>query len=106
MALEARLDRGFDLFDAPHDGFDFRARRPVEQGDARARPRGVAGGGDALEIAIGNHAERHRVERVDVAAERAGERDPLRRFSAESLDEQLRARVERRLGELDARTSV
>ena len=53
------------------------------------------------EIAIGNQAERHRVERVDMAAERAGERDALRRAGAEPLDQQLRAGVERGLGELD-----
>ena len=66
-----------------HDRLDLRARGEVEQRDARARPRGVAGGGDLGEIAIGDQAERHRVERVDVAAEGAGQRDALRRAGAE-----------------------
>ncbi len=101
MLLEARLDRGFDLFDAAHDRFDFGARGAVEQRDARARARRVAGGDDFAQIAIGNHAERHRVKRVDMAAERAGEGDALRRSGAEAFDEQLRARVKRRLGELN-----
>ena len=64
-------------------------------------PAALPAGGDMGEIAIGDQAERHRVERIDVAAEGAGQRDALRRAGAAALDQQFRAGVERGLGELD-----
>ena len=100
MALEVGLDRRLDLIDAPHDALDLRPRGEVEERDAGAGSRRVAGARDLREIAIGNEAERHRIERIDVAAEGAGERDALRR-GAGALHEQLRAGIERGLGELD-----
>src|SRR5579872_6896680 len=101
MLLEARLDRRLDFFDSAHHVFDLAPRGGVEQRDARARPRRVAGGGDFGEIAIGDEAERHRIGRIDMAAERAGQRDALGRGGAEALDQQLGAGIERRLGELN-----
>ena len=74
VLLEARLDGRLDLLDAPHERFDVAARAVVEQRDAGAGAGRVAGGADAVEVAIGNHAEHHRVLDVDVAAEGAGER--------------------------------
>ena len=72
----------------------------VEQGDAGAGSRSVAGARDLGEVAVGDEAERHRIKGVDVAAEGAGEGDALGR-GAGALDEQLGAGVERGLGELD-----
>ena len=101
MLLEIRLDRRLDLLDLPHHRLDFRARGEVEEGDAGAGAGGIAAGGDLAEVAVGNQAERHRIERVDVAAERADQSDASRRAGAAALDQQFRAGVERGLGELD-----
>ena len=100
MALEVRLDRRLDLVDAPHDALDLRARGKVEKRDPRAGSRRIAGARDLREIAIGNEAERHRIERIDVAAEGAGERDALRARRRRAPSE-LRAGIKRGLGELD-----
>ena len=60
-----------------HDLLDLAPRGGVQERDARAGAGGVAGRGDLLEVAIGDQAEHHRVGHVDVAAEGAGEPDPL-----------------------------
>ena len=80
IGLEVRLDRRLDLLDSAHDVFDLGARGEVQQRDARARPGRIAAACDLGEIAIGNQAEHHRIGRVDMAAEGAGERDALRRL--------------------------
>src|SRR6202044_771893 len=92
--------RRLDLVDAPHDALNLRASREVEERDPCAGSRGVASARDPREIAIGNEAERHRIERIDVAAEGAGEGDALGR-GAGALNEQLRPGIERRFRELD-----
>ena len=51
--------------------------------------------------AIRDHAEGHRVERVDMAAEGAGQHDAVDRLDAEAVHQEPRACHERRLGELD-----
>ncbi len=99
--LEARFDRGLDLLDPPHELLDHRARATVEQRDPRAGARGVAGGADAFERAVGNHAEHHRVLDVDMAAEGAGEPDAVDAFDLHPLHQQPHAGIERGLGELD-----
>ena len=100
MALKGGLDRGLDLVDAPDHGLDLGARGEIEKRDPGAGAGRVAGARDFREIAVGNEAERHGIERIDVAAERAGERDALGP-GARPLHEELRPGVERGLGELD-----
>ena len=75
VLLEARLDRGLDLLDAPHDALDLRPRRARQERDERAGAGRVAGRPDVGEVAVGDEAEDHRVDRVDLAAERAGQAD-------------------------------
>ena len=72
-----------------------------QQRDERAGPGGVAGGLHAVEVAVGDEPEDHRVERVDLAAERAGEPDLVDGLDAGVVHQQARAGVERGLGELD-----
>ena len=52
-----------------------RRAAPRQQRDQRAGAGGVAGRADVGEVAVGDEPEDHRVERVDLAAERAGEAD-------------------------------
>ena len=52
-----------------------RPRRARQQGDQRAGPGRVAGRPDVGEVAVGDEPEDHRVERVDLAAEGAGQPD-------------------------------
>ena len=101
MLLEARLDRGLDLLDAAHDGLDLAPRGARQQRDQRTRAGGVAGRPDAGEVAVGDEAQDHRVERVDLAAERAGEPDLVDGLDLEVVHQQPDAGVERGLGELD-----
>ena len=56
---------------------------------------------DLVERAVGDEAEDHRVFRIDVAAEGAGQLDAVDMVDAELVHQQARAGVERRLGELD-----
>ena len=101
MLLEARLDRGLDLVDAGDERLDLAAGGDVEERDARAGAGGVAGGGDAGEVAVGDHAEDHRVLRRDVRAEGAGEHDAVDGVGAELVHQQPRAGVEGGLRQLD-----
>ena len=48
------------IINFPHPLLDQGARMPVEQGNAGAGPGGIAGRGDVLEAAVGNHAQHHR----------------------------------------------
>ena len=75
--------------------------RVVEQRDARAGAGRVAGRGDLRQVAVGNHAEHHRVFDVDVAAERAGQPDPIDALDSQMLHQQADAGVQRGLGQLD-----
>ena len=101
VLLEARLDRGLDLLDPADDALDLGPRRAGQQGDERAGPGGVAGRSDAGQVAVGDQPEDHRVGRVDLAAERAGEPDLVDLVDAELVHQQPDARVQRGLGELD-----
>jgi len=77
VVLEARFDRRLHFFDSPDQGFDDAARGGIQERDARAGAGGIAGRAHLAQIAVGNHAENHRVLDVDVAAERAGEADAI-----------------------------
>ena len=84
-----------------------RATRSISARAARLRrairapvPAALPALADLVEVAVGDHAERHGVDGVDVRAEGAGERDPVGRRAA-ALDQELRPGVERGLGELD-----
>ena len=101
VMLKARLDRGLDLLDAPHQGLDDAARGRIEQRDARAGAGGIARRAHLRQIAVGKHAEDRRVLDVDVAAEGAGEADAIDVIDAEPLHEQRDAGVQRRLRELN-----
>ncbi len=81
--------------------FDHRTRGRIEQRDARAGAGGIAGRAHLAQIAVGNHAENHRVLDVDVAAERAGETDAIDVIDAEPLHEQRDSGIQRRLRQLD-----
>ena len=101
VLLEARLDGGLDLLDAPDDAFDLGPRGARQQGDQRAGPGRVAGRADVGEVAVGDEPEDHRVDRVDLAAERAGQADLVELVDLELVHQQPDAGVERGLGELD-----
>jgi hypothetical protein len=73
----------------------------IQQGDARAGARGVAGRIDLRKLAVRDHAEHHGVFYVDVTAEGAGEHDAVDRVDLEPVHQQAGASVERRLGQLD-----
>ena len=51
-------------------------------------------------IAIRDHAERHGVNRIDMAAEGAGEHDAVDAIDSEQIHEKLCPGVERALGQL------
>ena len=55
----------------------------------------------ALERAIGNEAEDHRIFDIDMAAEGAGQPDAIDLVDAELVHQEPRAGIERGLGELD-----
>ena len=73
----------------------------AQQRDQRAGAGGVAGGRDAVQRRVRDQPEDHRVERVDLAAERAGEPDLVDRVDPGVVHQQPDAGVERGLGELD-----
>jgi hypothetical protein len=75
VLLKARLDGGLDLLDGPDDLLDLASRGSRQERDQGACPRRVSGGLDVGQVGVGDEAEDHRVERVDLAAERAGEPD-------------------------------
>ncbi len=54
MFLKARLDRGFDLFDAADQLLDLTPGLSIEKGDPRPGAGGIAGGGDLVEITVGD----------------------------------------------------
>ena len=101
MLLEAGLDRGLDLVDAGDERLDLAAGGDVEQRDAGAGAGGVAGGGDPGEVAVGDHAEDHRVSGRDVGAEGSGEHDAVDGVGAELVHQQAGAGVEGGFAELD-----
>ena len=101
VLLEARLDGGLDLLDLADDAFDLDAGRARQQRDQRAGPGRIPGRCHVGEIAIGDEPEDHRVGRVDLAPERAGEPDLVDRLHPEVIHQQPDARVERGLGQLD-----
>ena len=101
VLLEARLDRRLDLLDATHDALDLAPGRAGQQRDQRPGAGGVAGRPDAIEVAVRDEPEDHRVERVDLAAERAGQPHLVDRVAPELVHQQPRTGVERGLGELD-----
>ena len=101
VLLEAGLDRGLDLLDPADDALDLRPRRAGQERDQCARPGRVAGRSDAGEVAIGDEAKDHRVGRVDLAAERAGQADLVDLVDRELVHEQPDAGVERGLCQLD-----
>ena len=67
----------------------------------RAGAGGVADRAHAVERAVGHQPEHHRVQRVDVRAERPGQADVGRRRSTGVLEQQVDAGAQRGLGELD-----
>ena len=73
----------------------------VEQGDPRAGAGGVARARHLLGFAVGDEPEHHRVDRVDVRAERAGQADPVDVVDPVVVHQQTAARVQRALGQLD-----
>ena len=83
------------------DAIGVEPRAPIEQRDPRAVAGRVADRHDALQVAIRDEAEHHGVLRVDVAAERTGQDDPVHRRHAPLLHEQLDAGVQRGLAQLD-----
>src|SRR5207248_11429286 len=88
VRLALRLDRGLDLFHAPHQLFDSPARVAVEQLDARTGAGVVARRVHHEEVAVGDHAEDHLVLVVDVAAEGARESDAVDASAPEAVHEQ------------------
>ena len=101
VLLEAGLDCRLDLLDLPDDALDLGPGGARQQRDQRARARRVPCRPDAPEIAVGDEPEDHRVDGVDLAAERAGEADLVDLLDREMVHEQPDAGVERGLGELD-----
>ena len=83
------------------DVLDLAPRRAADERDQRAGPGRVAGGLDVIEVGVGDQPEDHRVERVDLAAERAGEADLVDGLDPGVIHQQPDAGIERGLGELD-----
>ena len=81
--------------------FDLAPRRARQERDERAGPGRVAGRPDVGEVAVGDEPEDHRVDRVDLAAEGAGQPDLVELVDRELVHQQPDARVERGLGQLD-----
>ena len=78
--------------------------RGGQQRPHRARARGVAGRAHPVGRAVGEEAEHERVERVDVAAERAGQpdrADVVQRRQPGVVHQQPHAGLQRGLGQLD-----
>ena len=81
---------------------DLAAGGDVQERDAGAGAGGVAGGGDPGEVAVGDHAEHHRVLRARCARRRRRRARSRSTVSTPKLvHQQPRAGVERGLGELD-----
>ena len=93
MFLEPRLDCRLQFLHSAHDRLDLGASGTVKQRDARTGAGRVAGTGDAGRVAVGDQAEDHRVERVDVRSERSGETDPVDGLDAQGIHEQAAPRV-------------
>ena len=98
--LEARLGRRLDLLDAQHRRLHLPTGRRRQQGHHRPGTGGIAHGADAVERAVGNEPEDHRVQRVDVCSERAGEPDVGDGRVAGVLEQQVDTGAERGFGEL------
>ena len=105
MLLEARLDRGLDLLDPPDDALDLGPGLPRQERDQRAGPGRVAGRLDVGQVAVGHEPEDHRVDRVDLAAEGAGQADLVELVDLELVHQQPDAGIQRGLGSWMARTS-
>ena len=101
VLLEPRLGGRLDLLHAADDRLDLRAGGAVEQRDAGAGAGRVAGARHVRRLAVRNEPEHHRVHRVDVRAERAGQPDPIDRLDPEVVHQQSASRIERPLRELD-----
>ncbi len=102
MLLEARLDRGLHFLDAPAPMSSMTRREVASSSAMRAPvPAALPAERTCAQVAVGNHAENHRVLDVDVAAERAGETDAIDVIDAEPLHEQRDAGIQRRLRQLN-----
>ena len=102
VLLEPRLDRGLDLLDAPDDALDLAPRGGAQAArSARPVPAALPARLDVVQRRVGDQAEDHRVERVDLAAERAGQPDLVDRLDPGVVHQQADAGVERGLRELD-----
>ena len=88
------------IFSMPRTAAPSRAGRCRQQRHHRPGAGGVADRSDAVERAVGDEAEDHRVQRVDVRAERPGEADVGDLRVAGVLEEQVDAGAQRGLGEL------
>ena len=64
-------------------------------------PAALPGRADVGEVAVGDEPEDHRVGRVDLAAERAGQPDLVDGVDLELVHQQPDAGIQRGLGELD-----
>ena len=98
--LKARFHRGLDFLHPAHQLLDLAPRSLVEQRDARTGSGGVTRRTDMVERTVRNHAQHHGVLHVDVAAEGAGEADPVDPLDAHALHQQPHARVQRGLAQL------
>src|ERR1039458_3828397 len=101
VMLEARLDGGLHLFDAPDQRFDGRPAGRLEQRDAGTGAGGIARGAHLAQVAVRNHAEDGRVLDVDVTAECARQADAIHMIDAEAFHQQYDAGIEGRLRELN-----
>ena len=104
MLLELGLDRCFDLLDSPHKSFDFLPRAARFSKAIRAPvPAALPGRPHMIQAAIRDHAQHHGVGRVDMAAERAGQRHPVHGRDAIPVHQQLHAGIERSLAQAGSR---
>ncbi len=92
VLLKTRLDCGLHLFNAPDQILNTNARGAIQQRNSCPGSGRIARRTHLLKIAIGNHAENHRVLDIDVAAERARETNAIHVIDAEPLHEQARRR--------------
>ena len=86
-----------DILDLTGNPGRLGALSPVEQRNARAISRRIPDGGDLRQVTVRDQSQDHGITRIDIAAERPRQQDTLHRLAAVVLDQQLGARVERRL---------
>ncbi len=101
LVLEIRVGSRLHVADGVGQQCCLQPLVAVEQHDQRAVAGCVAYGEHVLQVTVRDQAQDHRVQRIDVRAERAGQHDTVYLLEAVLSHQQLGAGVQRGLGQLD-----